>query len=129
MDYSAFQSLWVILRAKSNGQWCQEGPWTANEVKDRLQKGLIRYGDYAWQKGLDRWVRVLDIKELSSHPERLPLDLSDDNKHEIFSPNSEPVDLSKIIEFKKGQLSILENPPAEAEGPDLVAESSTPRNP
>jgi hypothetical protein len=45
------------------GQFVQNGPFTAEEVKELIQSGKAKYSDYIWKTGFSQWARINEVDE------------------------------------------------------------------
>ncbi len=119
---------WIILK-KEGGQLMIEslGPYTSQEVRDKLMDGSLNYTDYAWKDGMHQWRRVGTLKDFSltekpSIPTPPPL-------VEVSEPppltKKEVSTFVEVVEKKYEKPPPLEPKPREAHGDDLTKGTST----
>ena len=52
---------WVILvkiRTETETKFVQQGPFSTDEIKEKIQDGQYRYNDFVWKKGFEKWKRI-----------------------------------------------------------------------
>lgn len=81
---------WLVRKDKSN-----LGPYSINNLIDLIESGDIDLDDYAWSKGLDKWIPLRTLDELCTKNE--------DNENTIVSiiPEIENVKTLSKEEIKK----------------------------
>ena len=59
---------WVLLKKtkeKKGSQYTQLGPFSKNQVLDLIERGEVKFQDFAWRQGFDAWVPLGDLEEFS----------------------------------------------------------------
>lgn len=62
------EDIWVVLKKvvdQGDRKFLQKGPFNQQKIADFLLTGELTYFDYAWKKGMERWVRIGEVPELS----------------------------------------------------------------
>lgn len=59
---SAIAPEWVVLKPQGEG-YVQAGPFTVEQICEKLGSGEIQYSQYAWKSGYKRWVRIGNLPE------------------------------------------------------------------
>lgn len=57
------QNKWVILKLDEKNNWQPIGPMTQKEVRDKLQKGIIKSTDFCWLSGWKEWKKIHEESE------------------------------------------------------------------
>lgn len=57
---------WILLIFNpENPQGVQQGPFSVQEVRERIVAGEVSFEDYVWRSGLSGWVQLKDRGEFS----------------------------------------------------------------
>ncbi len=75
---------WVLLKKIKNDEeskYEQLGPFAESEVLKWLDRGAIKFTDFAWKKGLESWVRISEVEAFSK-----PLPSSPQIDRELYEP-------------------------------------------
>ncbi|MCC6137857.1 MAG: DUF4339 domain-containing protein, partial [Bdellovibrionaceae bacterium] len=117
---------WIVLKTVNvDGKNIHEqvGPYNAQQILDLLDKGKIRFSDYVWRTGYDKWVplgRVDQFEKPLKSSVEVDLSLYSKPRHVDLSIESVPV--KKIASAPVPKVVVNEEPkPQEASGEDLVA--------
>lgn len=117
---------WIVLRATtaSDGKVQQEqiGPFNAQQILDFLDKGQVRFSDYVWRVGYDKWVPLGRVDQFEKPlKSSIKVDMSLYSKPRLpdFVVDSAPVkkmSIQKLIQPLKSD----EPKPKDAKGEDLA---------
>ncbi|MES2963287.1 MAG: DUF4339 domain-containing protein [Bdellovibrionota bacterium] len=117
---------WIVLKKKGSG-FEQAGPYTEEQILERIGNGEVEYSMYAWKPGYKRWVRIGNLPEF----DRRKRDRENDPvnqvvplpKPETFASTATHAELAKSVEVQRRPDPVLpkfEPPPKETNGIDLA---------
>lgn len=115
---------WIVLRTcEVDGKWIQEqiGPFNAEQILDLIDKGKIRFDDYVWRTGYDKWVPLGRVDQFEK-----PLHSSVDVDLSLYAvPRQEDLIMESPLKTVKVAVEKVNdiNPeiiPEEATGNDLA---------
>ena len=65
-DFSVEEKEWVLLMPEKDSQnILQEGPYSLNDLRERLRARVISSQHYIWKNGLSGWSRIADRPEFT----------------------------------------------------------------
>jgi hypothetical protein len=114
---------WIVLRSVNvDGRVINEqiGPFNAQQILDLIDKGRIRFDDYVWRTGYDKWVPLGRVDQFEK-----PLKSSIEVDLSLYAtPRQEDLIMEaplKTVKTKTPAAPIVdEPPPQEAKGKDLA---------
>lgn len=125
LDAKKVVDQWIVLLRKSKEEgrgFNQKGPYSTEEVRAMIQKGLVRYTDYVWKQGMKEWYKIANI-DVFNRPQPKRVKFGQDVEVPPLPEVGGETVLADIatLERKKAEEEKESEPPSEAEGPDLVA--------
>ena len=105
---SSSEREWVLLKkivSDKGKEYKQIGPFSQPEVMDLLDKGKVRFTDFAWKKGMESWAK---IGEMDDFEEPLPSSPAIDMS--LYEKTNPDIDESTVVdEEKKASMTELVN--------------------
>lgn len=132
------QPTWVLLRKKPKAQgagYVQSGPFSSNELREKIEAGEVDYSDFVWKEGMKAWRKLIDSKEFKKIFKKIPAEMLEAQTitNVSIQPELPGEELLKDVmqgKIKKPVMEFAEQgqemPPLEAEGPDLTKEEVPP---
>lgn len=59
-------AIWVLLKkvkTEKGKEYKQIGPFTEDQVVELVDRGEVKFTDFAWKKGLETWVKISELEE------------------------------------------------------------------
>jgi hypothetical protein len=113
---------WILLVKQNSVEgkhhYIQSGPYTADQVRDKLTKSEIQYDDHVWRKGMIQWTV---IGELDDFDRRRPMTFELHPKPTIA--NSQPPPVTMDVKTAQGKGSTASAVPKDTSAADEVTES------
>lgn len=118
---------WVLLKKikkDEESKYEQLGPFAESEVLKWLDRGEIKFTDFAWKKGLDSWVRISELEAFSK-----PLPSSSKIDRDLYEPTQalEAETLTKGLQ-KQSLSQVVHIERFDPEKTQVTRESSMPIN-
>lgn len=62
------QPQWIVLQKKKRDEgagYVQSGPFSNEEIREKIKRGEVDYADYIWRDGQEEWKKVTEIREFN----------------------------------------------------------------
>lgn len=130
---------WVLLRKKPRAQgvgFVQSGPFTVEQVRQKLDSGEADYADHIWKEGMSSWCKIVDLKEFSQVYKTVPAEELEEHTITNVPLQAEVPGEELLKNVMQGKLPerdpswdeiTADIPPLEAQGPDLTREAPEPK--
>lgn len=123
---------WVVLKeVQEDGKpkFLQDGPFSTDEVLEKVQSGELRYSDHCWREGFSSWrlIREEPLLQAAAAVSSSFEEFSPPTQAAVELPRLEDIEeVSGSVQFSETevlQASWGEDPPEEVSGPDLTEEA------
>ncbi len=121
--------IWVILQrvsGKTDNPFRQNGPFSEQQVLEKIKTGEVKYSDYAWRPGFNKWARIGSLAEFDRRAPNEDHDLAHYPLPEIEKMTSadgrSPQEaLNEVQALQRKKTSSFELKPDEPVSEDLLA--------
>jgi hypothetical protein len=65
---------WIVLRKKprdTGSGYLQSGPYSAEEIRDKIKVGDLDFVDYVWKEGREKWSKISQTREFNPEYEEV----------------------------------------------------------
>jgi hypothetical protein len=96
---------WVLLKktkGEKGSEYSQLGPFSKDQVLDLIERGEIRFKDFAWRQGLDAWVPIGEVSEFADPLPSTPKVDTDlyESVPEVTQIDEDVSSMSELIEIE-----------------------------
>lgn len=121
------EDVWIVLkkpkkdRSRRSDGFKTIGPFSSQEMRDKLDAGEVEYTDYIWKQGLSQWVRIALVPDFAPKPQGSSVRV-DESGIFISEPKADASEMLRtVVPFQRVHDPLRPLPaPPEAEGPDLT---------
>lgn len=126
---------WIVLKTVNvDGKNINEqiGPFNAQQILDLIDRGKIRFSDYVWRTGYEKWVPLGRVDEFEK-PLKSSVDVDKSlytkpRHFDLLQPEKKEAPLKKVTPVIVSSTAVSdEPPPIEAKGEDLVSAKVKPQ--
>lgn len=125
---------WVLLKkvkGEKGSEYKQLGPFTEEQVLELVDRGDVKFTDFAWKKGLESWVRIAELESFAQPlPSSPKIDMSIYEKTTPDIPAETVSDANKASMTEMVKIERFDHEPTQMlvpkkqEAPEEIAENT-----